>query len=122
MTTALNSYSQAKEFARFGSEIAVAAAQELTRGKQIFELLTQSVGETHTLMAQQLMLDVVLSSQAGEQIQVPVLKAKAKDMALKITKDEEYEAVRDTLKELSLFQKAAAKPAVSPKPPAEAKS
>ena len=121
MTTSLNAYNQAKEFARFGSELAVAAAQELTRGKQIFELLTQTVGETHTLMAQQLMLDVVLGAQAGEQIQIPTLKTKAREMAPKITKDEDYAAIRNTLKELSLFQKAPTKTA-TPKPPAEPKS
>lgn len=101
MTTALNAYARAQEFARFGSEIAVVAARELSRGKQIYDLLTQSIGETHTLLAQQLMLDILLGAQADEQIQVNVLKAKAHDFAAKITKDEDYEQVRNDLKVLA---------------------
>jgi F-type H+/Na+-transporting ATPase subunit alpha len=101
VTTALNAYAQAQEFARFGSEIAVVAARELSRGKQIYDLLTQSIGETYNLMTQQLMLDILLGAQADEQIQVNVLKSKAADFAAKITKEEDYERIRNELKVLA---------------------
>lgn len=111
MTTALNAYATAKEFARFGSEMGVAAAHELNRGKQIFSLLSQSIGETHSLMAQQLMLDVLLGAQADEQVQIPVLKAKSQEMAAKVTQDSEYDQARNNLKVLASLQPS--KPAVA---------
>lgn len=114
MTTALNAFATAKEFARFGSEIAVAAARELNRGKQLFELLTQSVGETHSLLSQQLMLDILLGAQSDEQVQIALLKSKAQEFADKIKKPEEYEPVRNSLKTLTLFQQPSAKPAAKP--------
>lgn len=111
MITALNAYATAKEFSRFGSEMGMAAARELNRGKQIFTLLTQSIGETHGLMAQQLMLDVLLGTQADEQVQIPALKAKAEEFAAKISKDEDYETIRGSLKSLTTVQGSAAKKA-----------
>ena len=98
VTTALNAYAQAQEFARFGSEIALAAARELNRGKQIYELLTQAVGETYSLMAQQLMLDILLGAQADEQVQIEMLKTKAAEFAAKVAKPDDYERVRGELK------------------------
>lgn len=103
MITSLNAYSQAMEFARFGSEIAVAARRELQRGKQIYELLTQAVGETYDLMSQQLILDVLLNAQADEQVQIDVLKAQVATFAAKVTQPEDYERIRDELKTLSLL-------------------
>lgn len=100
MTTALNSYAQALEFSRFGSEVASAAAHDLTRGKQLYKLLTQSIGETYSLMAQQLLLDILLGSQADEIVDVSTLKAKVAEFAKRITKDDEFEAIRNELKAL----------------------
>lgn len=114
MTTALNAYAQAQEFARFGSEIAVAAGRELARGKQIYDLLTQSIGETHSLMSQQLMLDILLGAQADEQIQINLLKSKVADFAAKIIKEEDYEPVRGELKALvTVMPKVFSKPAAT---------
>ncbi len=103
MVTSLNAYSQAMEFARFGSEIAMAAKRELERGKQIYEVLTQAVGETYSLMSQQLILDILLGAQADEQIQIGLLKSKAAEFAAKIEKTEDYERIRGELKTLSLL-------------------
>lgn len=103
MVAALNAYNQAMEFARFGSEMAVAAKRELERGKQIYEILTQAVGETYDLMSQQLMLDVLLGAQADEQVQIALLKSKVGDFAVKVKQPEDYESVRNTLKALSLL-------------------
>lgn len=112
----LNAYSQAMEFARFGSEIAVAARRELERGKQIHELLTQAVGETYDLLSQQLILDVLLGAQADEQVQVGLMKSKVKEFTAKITDPADYERIRNELKTLSLITKpaAATKPTDAP--------
>lgn len=105
---AINAYNQAMEFARFGSEMALAAKRELERGKQIHELMTQAVGETYTLMSQQLMLDILLGAQADEQVQIGLLKAKVGEFAAKIKKEEDYERIRGELKTLSLLAKKSA--------------
>ena len=62
---ALASYSQAAEFAHFGSELALEAQGSLETGKLIHELLTQAPGENYGVVAQQLMFDVVLGVEAG---------------------------------------------------------
>lgn len=117
MTQALNAYAQALEFSRFGSEVASAAAHDLERGRQLYKLLTQAIGETYTLMAQQLLLDILLGSQADEKIDINTLKAKAPEFAARITKDEEFDAIRNELKALVVtIDESAKKPA---KPAAE---
>jgi F-type H+-transporting ATPase subunit alpha len=113
MTKALNAYNQAQEFAHFGSELAVAAQADLTRGKQIYEVLTQAIGETYTLMGQQLILDILLNLTDAEQLELKTLKAKASEFAGKIQKDEDFTHIRDDLKLMSLLQQ---KPAEPPKP------
>jgi len=105
VTTALNAYAQALEFSRFGSELAVAARSDLTRGKQIYDLLTQAVGETYTLMSQQLMLDILLGAQADEQIQVGLLKKKVTEFAAKIKSEDDYQRIRGELKTMVLLEK-----------------
>lgn len=108
LITAINAYNQAMEFARFGSEMAVAAKRELDRGKQIHELMTQAVGETYTLLEQQLLLDILLGAQADEQIDITVLKAKVAEFTAKITKESDYEKIRGELKEFCLLAHKAA--------------
>lgn len=114
VTSALNSYAQALEFSRFGSELAVAARADLVRGKQVYELLTQAVGETYTLMAQQLMLDILLGAQADEQIQIDLLKKKAPEFAAKVKSEDDYQRIRGELKTMVLL--AEAKTAAPSKP------
>jgi F-type H+-transporting ATPase subunit alpha len=113
MTKALNAYNQAQEFAHFGSELAVAAQKDLTRGKQIYEVLTQAVGETYNLMSQQLILDILLNLEKDQQLELRILKGKAPEFAAKVTKEEDYEHIRDELKTLSLLEKPVPKPAAA---------
>lgn len=97
MTKALNTYNQAQEFAHFGSELALAAQKDLVRGKQIYELLGQGIGVTYNVVAQQLMLDILLNLQ-DEALDINQLKASVIEYAAKITKDEDFDKVRDELK------------------------
>lgn len=103
-TKALNTYNQAQAFAHFGSELALAAQKDLQRGKQIYELLGQGVGETYNLLTQQLMLDILLNLQGNEALDIKRLKASVTEYAEKIKKEEDYEHVRDDLKRLSLME------------------
>jgi F-type H+/Na+-transporting ATPase subunit alpha len=108
----LASYREAEEFSHFGSELAVEAKRNLETGKRIFELLTQNPGDTFSLTAQQLMLDIVLNLGDGELLDMPVLKQKAPEYAAKVTSDEEFDSIRDQLKAVSLIElKGATKPA-----------
>jgi len=94
----LADYRQAEEFSHFGSELALEAKRALETGKRLFELFTQSPGDTFSLMSQQLMLDIVLNLEDGAQLDISTMKLNVKEFSEKVTKDEEYDAVRDQLK------------------------
>jgi F0F1-type ATP synthase alpha subunit len=95
---ALTAYGQAREFAHFGSEMALATKQDVAKGQQLYSLFTQAPGETYTLLAQQLMLDIVLEPEIGLNADVGLLKKQANEAAAKIKQDEDYDKVRDQLK------------------------
>ncbi len=94
----LADYRQAEEFSHFGSELALEAKRALETGKRLFELFTQSPGDTFSLMAQQMMLDIVLNLEDGAQLDISSMKLNVKDFASQVTKEEDYEAIRDQLK------------------------
>lgn len=94
----LADYHQAEQFSHFGSELAAEAVQALVTGHRILELMTQSPADVYSLMAQQLMLDIVLNLANGEAVDLNNLKALANDFAKNVKKDEDFEHVRDDLK------------------------
>jgi F-type H+-transporting ATPase subunit alpha len=94
----LADYRQAEEFSHFGSELAAEAKHALETGKRIFAALTQSPTDVYSFMAQQLMLDIILHAEEGEQLDVNQLKLNVNEFAPKVTGDENYDAVRDELK------------------------
>ncbi len=93
----LADYRQAEEFSHFGSELGPEAKRALATGKNIFEILTQSPSETYSLYAQQLMLDIVLGVTDDVILDTNLLKLNSNDFGSKITKDEEFDGVRDML-------------------------
>jgi len=115
----LADYRQAQEFAHFGSELALTAKQTLLTGRQIFELLTQSPSESFSLMAQQLMLDVVINRTDNEQLDLNALRLNAPKFADKIKDDKDYDKIRDQLKVVSMIELKGAPPKAN-KPPADA--
>ena len=104
----LADYRQAEEFSHFGSELAIEAKRALATGKRVFEIMTQSPTDTFSLLAQQLMMDLILNLGDGEDLDLTALKIAAPDYAKKITKDEEYDAIRDELKAKCLIKLAGA--------------
>lgn len=94
----LADYRQAEEFSHFGTDLAADAKHALQTGKLVFQLITQAPSETYSLMAQQLMMDVVLNLEVGGKLDLPKLKNTVRDFAAKIQSDEQYDAVRDELK------------------------
>ncbi len=100
----LADYRQAEEFSHFGSELAIEAKRALNTGKRIFEILKQSPTDTYSLMAQQLMFDLVLNVQDGEELDVAVLKLNVTKYAAQVTEESLYDGVRDQLKAACLVE------------------
>ncbi|MFZ1249072.1 MAG: sodium-transporting two-sector ATPase [Candidatus Saccharimonadales bacterium] len=95
----LANYRQAEEFSHFGSELGPEAKYALATGKRVFELMTQAPGDTFSLTAQQLMLDIVLHVAEGDLLDINALKLNANDFARKVTSDEDYPKIHDQLVE-----------------------
>lgn len=95
---------QAQEFSRFGSELAIEAKQDLTISKRLKELMTQAPGETFTVMAQQLMMDIIMELGENDVLDMHVLKSSANDVAKMIKTDNDYTEAKETLKKSSLME------------------
>jgi F-type H+-transporting ATPase subunit alpha len=100
----LAEYHQAEEFSHFGSELALQSKGVLKKGKNIFAVLGQGPTDTNSILTQQLLLDIVLGAEEGQDIDIDTLKTLAPEYAEKIKKDDEYDAVRDELKQKSLVE------------------
>lgn len=94
----LADYRQAEEFSHFGSELAVEAKRALDTGERIFSILTQNPSDTYSIMAQQLMLDLVLNVEDTLKLDISKLKLLANEHAQKVTSDEVYDTIRNQLK------------------------
>lgn len=117
----LAAYRQAEEYSHFGSELAIESKKALEMGKKIFELLTQGPGDTYSLMAQQLMFDIVLNVQDSEEVNINSLKQNANQYASKIKSEEDYENIKQELKAVCLVElKGASKPAPASPPQSDA--
>ena len=106
----LADYRQAEEFSHFGTELALEAKHSLDIGRKILEVLTQAPGDTYSLLAQQLMMDIVLNLTEGEDVDLSIMKSKVESYAAQISDDEHYTMMRDQLKTECL--KGGAKPLV----------
>ncbi|MCA9349049.1 sodium-transporting two-sector ATPase, partial [Candidatus Saccharibacteria bacterium] len=95
---ALSAYSQAQEFAHFGSELALEAKSDLERGKLIQELMIQAPGRNFSLNAQQMMFEIILDSEAGTVLDMQKLKDNANEFADHVKDDESYEKQKNDLK------------------------
>lgn len=115
---ALTAYNQAQEFARFGSELAVSAQNDLNKGQLLYKLLNQAPGETYSTKEQTLMLDICLNMQQGEQINVDGMKKAVRELAPQLKDDDSnFDELRNQLKAKSLVEvKKAEKPAAAPAP------
>ena len=92
----LNDFNKAQEFAHFGSEMGANTQKILTRGQKLEELFTQAPGETYSLMAQQLMLDLVLDDPNEKVLNVPAMKKIANQAAAQIKAEGDYAAIKAT--------------------------
>ena len=104
MLRALNQYSQAEEFAHFGSELALEGQKDITRGKRLYELMNQAPGETYSIIAQELMLDIVLNLTEAQVLNMKTLKELVGGYAGQIAKDEDFTKIRDQLLKEALVE------------------
>ncbi len=111
----LADYRQAEEFAHFGSELAIESKRALTTGKRLFELMTQGPGDVYSLYAQQLMFEIVLNLNENEDLNMHALKLKADEYGAKIKDDNDFDAILQQLKAVSLVEIKGG-PASTPKP------
>lgn len=105
-------YAQALEFSHFGAELSQAAKDDITRGTWLREVFTQVPGETYSLLAQQLIMDVVLNSPTSIPLDIKILKQQSAELAKTIKTDEDFKAISAQVKEQAV--KPAAPAASSP--------
>jgi F-type H+-transporting ATPase subunit alpha len=99
----LASYHQAEEFSHFSTQLSKETTTDLNIGKSIYEILSQPPEERHTLVEQQLMLEVVLLSEGGDSIDVPGLKAEVKQVGSSVKEEKDFDSVESSL--LKKFEK-----------------
>lgn len=105
----ISSYVQAQEYAHFGSELALQAQNDLTRGQMLYKLFNQKPEESYTLLAQQLMLDVVFTLNEHELIDIAILKQLANEAASQLKSDADFDKVSNDLKSRCLIKSTAVK-------------
>jgi F-type H+-transporting ATPase subunit alpha len=110
ITKALASYSEAKEFAQFGSEMALNSQGDIILGNRIRELFTQVPGETYKLLEEQLLLEIVLGSDPNAELNMAKLKEAVKKVSADVKNDDDFNKVMGQLKSEFL-------PAPKPTPP-----
>jgi F-type H+-transporting ATPase subunit alpha len=90
----LNSYRQAKEFSRFGSELAAEAKRNLHIGDQLYKLMGQAPDETYPILAQTALFDIVLNEADDQVVDVQAIKETARKVLAegKITEFEAFKA------------------------------
>jgi F-type H+/Na+-transporting ATPase subunit alpha len=108
-------YAQAMEFSHFGAELSQAAKDDITRGTWLREVFTQIPGETYSLIAQQVIMDIVLNSPTSLQLDIKILKRQALELAKTIKTDEDFKAISDQVKAQATMKPAA--PAAAPAAP-----
>lgn len=96
----LSAYRQALEYSRFGSELSAETQAIMAKGKMINILLTQGIGEYASLMAQQLMYQIILDSEGVALLDVDYMKSIANEHASKVSKNgENFDAIKTELLE-----------------------
>lgn len=98
----LAGYRTAEEYAHFGTELSPESQADYDKGKALFKLMNQDIGEGYNLLEQQFLLDIVMGTSPGEQIDIPKLKLLVKEIASKVVEDKDlngnYDQLRDDLK------------------------
>lgn len=99
----LADYRQAAEFASFGTELAPETKQALQLGETIIEALRQSPTELFSVNEQILVFETVLAGAGLKQLNVGLLKSKAREAAANLEDEASVDGIiQDLLKAVSL--------------------
>ena len=93
----LAGYRTAEEYAHFGTELSPVAQADYDKGKVLFKLMNQSIGETYSFKEQQFLMTVVLESKPDEIVNIPLLKEKVHEYGAKLQEDKDMNGNFDEL-------------------------
>ena len=93
----LAGYRTAEEYAHFGTELSPQAQADYDKGKVLFRLMNQEIGETYSFVEQQFLLSIVLGSAPEEIIDVDLLKQKVREYASRLEEDKDLNGNYDEL-------------------------
>lgn len=93
----LAGYRTAEEYAHFGTELSPQAQADYDKGKVLFKLMNQAIGEIYSFTEQQFLMSIVLGSAPEEVINVPKLKEKVHEYAEKLDEDKDMNGNYDEL-------------------------
>lgn len=120
----LAGYRVAEEYAHFGTELSAEAQADYDKGKALFLLMNQDIGEGYNLVEQQFLLDIILNSAPNEKIDIKKMKELVHETAAQLQEDKDlkgnFDQLRDDLKSKVLVITETSKPeAATDTPPAE---
>jgi len=93
----LAGYRTAEEYAHFGTELSPQAQADYDKGKVLFKLMNQAIGETFSFAEQQFLMSIVLGSTPEEVINVEKLKERVHEYAAKLKEDKDMVGNYDEL-------------------------
>ena len=93
----LAGYRSAEEYAHFGTELSPQAQADYDKGKVLFKLLNQAIGEIYSFVEQQFLMTIVLDSAPEEVINITALKKKVHDYAPRLKENKDGEGNFDEL-------------------------
>lgn len=93
----LSGYRTAEEYAHFGTELSPQAQSDYDKGKVLFKLMNQAIGENYSFKEQQFLMSIVLNSSPEEIINIELLKSKVHDYAAKLEEDKDMNGNYDEL-------------------------
>lgn len=93
----LAGYRVAEEYAHFGTELSPEAQADYDKGKALFKLMNQAIGEIYSFVEQQFLMTIVLDSRPEEIINITALKEKVKGYASRLQEDKDLKGNFDEL-------------------------
>lgn len=93
----LAGYRTAEEYAHFGTELSPQAQSDYDKGKVLFKLMNQGIGEIYSFAEQQFMMKIVLESKPEEIINVELLKKKVHEYSPQLNEDKDMKGNYDEL-------------------------
>ena len=93
----LAGYRVAEEYAHFGTELSPQAQADYEKGKVLFKLMNQGIGEVYSFIEQQLLMGIVLGSTPEEIINVEKLKERVHEYGPKVQEDKDMKGNYDEI-------------------------